>query len=137
MFTPQLFRDRLSDLCKANKTTITRFAKDVLKTSTSSPTNWKNGVVPGCDILYEAATYFGVTSDYLLGLDNCSKDNLNDLLTHEEAELISTLRAADPTVRDAAFASLRGLLETFEVRKDKVKSSSSLFENELSNKGAV
>ena len=55
MFSSAVFYERLSALCRANSTCVTLFARNVLRVSTSAPTNWKNGTVPSAEIVYRCA----------------------------------------------------------------------------------
>lgn len=111
MFSSSVFHSRLSSVCRANSTTITKFAKEILGVSTSAPTNWKNGMVPGADVVSKSASYFGVTADYLLGLSDSPARSADEELSHEELALLSTLRAAAPQTRQAAIASMYAVID--------------------------
>lgn len=113
MFSSSLFHSRLSAVCKANATTITKLAKDVLRISTSAPTNWKNGMVPGADVVCHSASHFGVTADYLLGLSDSPKRMTDTELTQQEHALLTKLRAASPQARKAAEAAMDAVLCSF------------------------
>lgn len=111
MFTSSLFHSRLSAVCKAHATTITTFARDVLGVSTSVPTNWKNGTVPGADAVYNSCAHFGVTADYLLGLSDAPARIAEAELTQEELDCLGLLRSAAPDARKVAVAAMRAVLE--------------------------
>lgn len=111
MFSSSLFHSRLSAVCRSRATTITTFARDVLGLSTSVPTNWKNGTVPGADAVYKSCEYFGVTADYLLGLSASPARVTAAELTQEELDCLALLRGADPDARPIAVAAMRAVLE--------------------------
>lgn len=113
MFSSIIFHSRLSSICKANATTITKFAREILRISTSAPTNWKNGTVPGADVVAHAASHFGVTADYLLGLSDAPKRMTDSELTQQEHALLAQLRAASPQARKAAGAAMEAVLLSF------------------------
>jgi len=98
-----VFYDRLSSLCEAAGTNITRVAEEVLKVSNATPTNWKKGVSPKASIIEDAAKYFRVSADYLLGLSDDPSPIKADMrkLDAEETLLIDKLRRADPPLRAA------------------------------------
>ncbi|MDO5378094.1 MAG: hypothetical protein Q4G52_07155 [Clostridia bacterium] len=111
MFSSSLFHSRLSAVCRSHATTITTFARDVLGLSTSVPTNWKNGTVPGADAVYNSCAHFGVTADYLLGLSSSPVRAEAAELTQEELDCLALLRGADPDARQIALAAMRAVLE--------------------------
>lgn len=116
MFSPKLFHARLSELCKANKTSITRFTEEVLDISTSAPTGWKNGAYPSSEVIGIAAEHFCVTTDYLYGYDDQPvRHSLS--LSNEEIDILRMLRDADPAVRELLLASLRAGLATASAQK--------------------
>ena len=110
MFSSVVFYERLSALCRANSTCITMFARNVLHTSTSAPTNWKNGTVPSAEIIYSCAKELSVSADYLLGLCDFPEPTPQDAFTPQEAALILRLRQSDPKAREVALASMRAVL---------------------------
>ncbi len=66
----QIFTIRLNSLLKENKITRSKLAKD-LKLGKATILNWCNGInEPKATQIAEIATYFDVTSDYLLGLED-------------------------------------------------------------------
>lgn len=113
MFSSALFYHRLSMLCRAHRTCITMFAKNVLKTSTSAPTNWKNGTVPSAEIVFRCAKELNVSADYLLGLSETPERMQLSTLTAQEVELIRQLRESDSRSREVALASMRAVLSTY------------------------
>lgn len=110
MYSSTVFHSRLSSLCKEHGTTISQFAKDILQLSTSAPTYWKRGAIPGSDILYQAAEYFHVSTDYLLGLDDEPSRRQQDAPSQAEMEMLSEFRAATPAARSLAWASAHAVL---------------------------
>ncbi|MBE6693416.1 MAG: LexA family transcriptional regulator [Ruminococcaceae bacterium] len=61
-----MFYTNLQKICKERGTTPTAVAK-AIGISTSMTANWKKGGMPRGDTLQKLASYFGVTTDYLLG----------------------------------------------------------------------
>lgn len=64
-----MFYEIVNNLCKENKTTITRMAEDI-GLSNAAPTSWRKGSVPKLSTLEKISKYFNVSTDYLLGKDN-------------------------------------------------------------------
>lgn len=65
-----LFCARIKDLRKDKKLSARELA-DKLSVSDSTIVRWENGtMMPTIDKLYELAKFFGVTADYLLGLED-------------------------------------------------------------------
>lgn len=66
----QIFCERFKDLRKENKLSTINLGKE-LGVSNSTITRWENGViVPSIDNLLNIAQFFGVSSDYLIGLQD-------------------------------------------------------------------
>ena len=66
----ELFCNRMKELRKDKKLSARELA-DKLSVSDSTIIRWENGtMVPTIDKLYEIAKFFGVTADYLLGLED-------------------------------------------------------------------
>ena len=63
------FYKRLRDLCEERNMTVNELVK-ILDLSSGSPTAWKNGTIPRNVTLVKIADYFGVTTDYLSGVEN-------------------------------------------------------------------
>lgn len=66
--------------------------QEVVEASSGTISGWKKGVIPKAETIIRIAKYFGVTTDYLLGLSD-SKSR-SDLFTEEERLLISAYRSA-------------------------------------------
>lgn len=65
-----MLSDRLNNLLKENKITMYRLAKD-FQCSKTTITNWCDGRnEPKATEIIKLATYFNVSSDYLLGLED-------------------------------------------------------------------
>ncbi len=64
------FASRLKDLLQEHEISKRNFAKNI-GVSAMSVSDWTNGnVQPTAENIYIVAEYFGVTSDYLLGLED-------------------------------------------------------------------
>lgn len=61
-----MFLERLLLLCERDNTDISNVLR-ALKLSTSKGTAWRNGSIPNGEILLKLASYFQVSTDYLLG----------------------------------------------------------------------
>ncbi len=74
------FGKRISELRKKEGITLAQLG-DVAGISKSGVSHWeKSNIVPSADILAKLAVFFGVTVDYLLGIENKSVDNQNVVL---------------------------------------------------------
>lgn len=60
-----MFYDRVKQLCKDNRVSITTMARE-LHLSPSAPGSWKTGSLPKPETVIKIAEYFGVTTDFLL-----------------------------------------------------------------------
>ena len=64
------FAERLKELRLEHNLTTIQLAKE-LGVGDSSISRWENGLrVPSIDNLYNIAIFFGVSADYLIGLEN-------------------------------------------------------------------
>lgn len=118
-----MFYDRLNGLCQSIGTTVTKFSVAELGVSNSTPTSWKKGTSPNSDVVKRAALFFGVSSDYLLGLTDEMRSG--ESLPADESELLEAWRQADQEHRRLALSVLR--LD----RPGKGESSSPLIETEI------
>lgn len=108
--------DRILDLIKQRNITEYRVAKD-LGFSFSAFTLWKSGKnSPSTEALIKMAKYFGVTVDYLLGLEEMHTDPMYGQLSQQEIALVRAFRRAGGLVRLSTLAMLAGALS---VSKDK------------------
>lgn len=85
--------DRLNQLREERGLSQGELAKE-LETNTNQIGRWeRNEVIPNSDTIIKLATYFNVSSDYLLGLvDSPQKEISADDLTEDEQELIHYVR---------------------------------------------
>lgn len=66
----QIFCERFKELRKSFNLSTIKLG-EILQVSNSTITRWENGtIVPSIDNLYNIAKYFGVSADYLLGLED-------------------------------------------------------------------
>lgn len=65
---------------------------DITGVKSPSISGWKNGSMPKADVLCRLATYFDVTTDYLLGLSEVRKPVTAPALSEEELLLLNTYR---------------------------------------------
>ncbi len=66
----QIFCDKLKELRKEKHLTTKELAQ-ILQVRDSTISRWENGKMsPSIDMLYKIAVFFGVTSDYLIGLED-------------------------------------------------------------------
>lgn len=104
-----MFYNVLLSLCKERGITISALAKD-LNIAKGSPSNWQRGASPNSDVVVKIAKYFDVSCDYLLGLDDVPSRMEQFSLTHEEQNLVCSLRSVAPQVRHAVCASVDALI---------------------------
>lgn len=62
-----IFFARLESMCSQNPVKDVSGLLKALDLSTSKGTAWRNGAIPKGDILLKIASYFHVSTDYLLG----------------------------------------------------------------------
>ena len=98
-----MFYNRVNDLCNQHNIKITALVKK-LGISKSSPTNWKNNASPNSDAVIKIATYFNVSTDYLLlGInDNTSKD---------ESDLIKIYRSLTTNGQKEAYRRINDIAD--------------------------
>ena len=64
------FKERLKELREEKKISSLALSK-ILKVSHSTILRWENGSInPSIEHLYNLAKYFGISADYLLGLED-------------------------------------------------------------------
>ena len=68
MENENIFFARFQALCRQRGTSVNAVAK-LIGASSGSVTAWKHGTEPRSGTLVKIAEYFGVTSDYLLGME--------------------------------------------------------------------
>lgn len=90
-----MFYERLTGLCADFHISLTALVTKELKMSVSNVTKWKNGNVPKSDTVSAIASYFNVSTDYLLGktdIKNKPTANKDSELIKAEAELLELFR---------------------------------------------
>jgi transcriptional regulator with XRE-family HTH domain len=95
------FYERFESLCKERG--LRPQSDEIIEiTGVSSPaiTGWKKGSAPKADVLIRIATYFGVSVDYLLGMES-----KNDILM-ERADLILKASDADITEQEKTLLAM-------------------------------
>ncbi len=66
----RMFAERLRELRNEHKLSMKQLAKEI-NTTDAAISNWENNInEPKITYLKVIATYFGVTTDYLLGLED-------------------------------------------------------------------
>ncbi|MBR3765301.1 MAG: helix-turn-helix transcriptional regulator [Clostridia bacterium] len=108
-----MFYERLNQLCRQHGTTITELARTQLGVASSAATNWKHGASPRSDVVTRAAAYFGVSTDYLLGLTDSPVPAASGMAPDIE-QAISLLEKASPTARSAALAALQAVVAAID-----------------------
>lgn len=86
-----MFYETFARLCQQKGVSPNAVAKEIGVKSTGTVSAWKKGAIPNDGKLLAIAEYFGVTVDYLLGIDAASyadntKYNLSKLETEYAAE---------------------------------------------------
>lgn len=105
-----MFYDILKKLCEQHGTTVTSFARDA-GIAKGSPSSWQRGSEPNSLALRKASEFFGVSTDYLLGLDDIPSRRDKNGITAKELGLIDELRTAPPYIQRLAIASMRAIIE--------------------------
>ena len=106
-----MFDERLKELCKQKGTTVTTVVKE-LGMSTGNISKWKNGNKPKADSVSALAEYLGVSTDYLLGIEEVKQKSLDILdsqvftLTDKEKDFIRRLRKLDDEGRTMVESTL-------------------------------
>ena len=106
-----MFYERLKELCKQKGTTVTTVVKE-LGMSTGNISKWKNGNKPKADSVSALAEYLGVSTDYLLGIEEVKQKSLDILdsqvftLTDKEKDFIRRLRKLDDEGRTMVESTL-------------------------------
>ncbi|MBQ2835198.1 MAG: helix-turn-helix transcriptional regulator [Clostridia bacterium] len=108
-----MFYHTLYVLCKEHGTTITALARE-LNIAKGSPSNWQRGASPNSDVVMKIARHFGVSCDYLLGMDDVPSRLEEFSLTQDERELITCLRSLPPKVYRAVSASVSAFASSLE-----------------------
>ena len=89
------FYDRYEQLCsERNMRPQTPEMLDIAGVTSGSVSGWKKGALPKTEVLCRLASYFDVTTDYLLCLSELRKPQ-NIVLTDHEELLIKAYRSAD------------------------------------------
>ena len=104
-----MFYDILKKLCEQHGTTVTAFARDA-GIAKGSPSSWQRGSEPNSLALRKASEFFGVSTDYLLGLDDIPSRRDKNGITAKELGLIDELRTAPPYIQRLAIASMRAII---------------------------
>ena len=105
-----MFFDIFIELCAAKGVSCTRAAKDI-GLSNSITTKWKKtGATPGGETLDKVAAYFGVSTDYLLGIDEKKNPPSKLEPTERESRILEALRSKSPA-EQKALLTLLGIFE--------------------------
>lgn len=104
-----MFYDKLIELCEQRGITITTFANEA-GFAKGSPSSWQKGSAPNSTALAKTAKYFGVSTDFLLELDDVPSRRQQDSPTQAEMEMLAQFRAASPAARAIAWAAAQAAL---------------------------
>ena len=105
-----MFFDIFYDLCKRKGVSCKKAAEEI-GLSNSITTKWKKtGATPGGETLDKVAAYFGVSTDYLLGINENKNPPSELVLTERESRILEALRSKSPA-EQAAFFTLLGISE--------------------------
>lgn len=95
-----MFYEQLKALCTEKGVSLTNVISE-LHMSAGNMSKWKNGGIPKSDTLSALSEYFGVTTDYLLGIDTLKEKSLAILddqgltLSDDEYKIIVQYRNLD------------------------------------------
>lgn len=104
-----MFYDKLIELCEQHGINISTFAEKA-GFAKGSPSSWQKGSAPSSNALIKTAKYFGVSTDFLLDLDDVPSRRQQDSPTQAEMEMLSQFRAASPAARAIAWAAAQAAL---------------------------
>lgn len=113
------FYDRFSTLLQKKKVTWTKVAND-LQLGINSKRYWETkGTTPDGETLVKLAEYFGVSTDYLLGIEDTTTRLMDEALavldepklTSQEAALIKMFRQADEMTKLKIIQNVMNLCE--------------------------
>lgn len=90
-----MFYEKIEKELKARKMTLNQLAKGA-GFPQSGTTRWKNGSMPGTEILIKICKYLNVSADYLLDLEDEAPPLI---ISDEEKELILQYRECDSGTR--------------------------------------
>ena len=117
------FSDRLKSLLEDNRTTWAEVSK-ALSIGRNQQKYWEtHASLPDGRTLIKLASYFGVTSDYLLGIDTLKEktlmilDDPDLLLTTDEKWFILKLRQLDKEGRTIVEGTLISEVRRIEIQK--------------------
>lgn len=82
--------------------------------SSASVAGWKSGSEPKAPMIIKVAAFFGVTTDYVLGVSDNRDDStvpLGVALTHDEREMLEHFRSMSPTQQLRELGRLEALSE--------------------------
>ena len=95
-----MFYEIVNNLCKERKTTITRMAEEI-GLSNAAPTSWRKGSVPKLTTLEKIADYFGVSVDYLRGVETKKAPTPKGERDYTDLELIEAVMQANEQQKEA------------------------------------
>ena len=95
-----MFYEIVNNLCKERKTTITRMAEEI-GLSNAAPTSWRKGSVPKLTTLEKIADYFGVSVDYLRGVETKKAPTPTGERDYTDLELIEAVMQANEQQKEA------------------------------------
>lgn len=103
-----MFYEKVNELCKARKTTITRMSEEI-GLSNAAATSWKKGSIPKASTLTKISDYFGVSTDYLLGQEEQKKSPTPEggERKYQDAVLAEAFARADEATREAILLLLK------------------------------
>lgn len=99
-----MFYEIVNNLCKERKTTITRMAEEI-GLSNAAPTSWRKGSVPKLSTLEKIADYFGVSVDYLRGVE--TKKAPTPKGERDYLAIMNAFDQADESTREAILLLLK------------------------------
>lgn len=110
-----MFFERLTELCEEKNEKLTPTLK-ILKISTGSISNWKNGSLPAAEALIKLSKHFCVTTDYLLGLTDKKNNDLINAIP-QFPDLINKYSALNKEGRQKVDVYINDLDERYKIKK--------------------
>lgn len=110
-----MFWERLCELCKKYNTNPSKVASD-LGFSNATATKWKKGSIPNGITLNEMATYFNVSTDYLLGRTN------NFSIKQDNNDIKYAIFNTSENITDEMLEEVKQFAELVKLREEKKRS---------------
>ena len=116
-----MFFDIFCELCRQKGKSPNKAAEEI-GLSNSITTKWKKtGATPGGETLQRIATYFGVTTDRLLGKENIKAPTASGERSVSDEDIKFALFGGDGEITDAMYQEVKEFAALVKLREDMKK----------------